>query len=526
MQPSIRLLSVTTALLLGSLLSACGKDGAAPTPDGITAATPPPDDARCKPTAGGPYWLLEGEELTFEVKCGTGLALDGHAFAVGPLPDGAVYDANSRKVTFKPRLDQAAVYEVDVQVAQTSEATRVKIGVADAFQDPSNVPVVDPKAYGEEYGLPVLFVSPKPKAEDYAPATVIYRGHSYKAQAKLRGDTSLLYPKNSYALKFEKSDLFQEPDEAGGFVNRHKIALTTTFDDNSYLRQRLAFDLWNRLDPGHIQIKTYSAVVYFDGEYYGLYTVSDHVDGDLYVAQGCAPGGNLYKAVDHDANFMLTSFENNGASKQTLHDGYTKKEGTPPEGEPGAFADLEDLVSLVATSDAATFREEIGKKITLPEYEDWFIFTTFIRAEDSAGKNSYHYHDPGTDLFRYAPWDFNASFGQTWRTERLPAAEEVDYFEMSRLFQRFMEEPTLGAPLRARYHDVLRGSYALEGLLSLLDGYAARIGPSAHRDEAKWGDAFRAYGGWKRDSFTTYDEEIAYVRAWLADRWQFQSGLY
>jgi hypothetical protein len=520
-----RLLPLTTALVLGALPIGCSDEPSDPA-GGDPGGGSGPDAPRCEPSGGGPHWLLEGETVTFTVSCATGLALPDDAFVVGPLPEGAAYDPALREVTFSPGLDQAAVYEVEIFVAQTSEATRVKIGVADAWADPSNVPVVDPAHYPEEYGLPVLFLSPRPGTEEYAPSTVIYRGHTYAAEAKLRGAASLGYPKNSYTLKFPKEDKFDEPEEAGGFEDRRKVVLISTFDDNSYIRQRLAYDLWNRLDPGHIQIKTYSAVVYLDGEYWGLYTVSDHVDGYLMEDHGYSQDGNLYKAIDHDANFAAT--RNDGAPKGTLHDGFEKKEGLPLEGEPGAFADLEELVSFVATSDQATFLSQIGSRIDRRDYENWWIYVTFIMADDSAGKNSYHYHDPvAGGPFRYAPWDFNASFGQTWQTEREPAAMHVDYLGMNLLFERFLGEPSIGDPLRARYGEVLHGAYDDAAIQAIVDGYVQRIDVSARRDEVRWGEAYRSYDGWSwRGDFTTYEQEIAYVKAWLSERWQYQDGLY
>ncbi|WP_437767939.1 CotH kinase family protein [Sorangium sp. So ce764] len=520
------LLPLATALVLGSLQGA-GCSGESTAGAGATAGgTSSPEGSRCEPSGGGPHWLLEGETVTFPVTCATGLALPDGAIEVGPLPDGATYDPVAREVTFSPGLDQAAVYEIEIRVAQTSEVGRVKIGVADDWADPSNVPVVDPARYPEEYGLPVLFLSPTPEAKEYAPATVVYRGRTYNAEAELRGESSLGYPKNSFTLKFPKEDKFNEPDEAGGFTDRRKVVLITTFDDNSYVRQRLAYDLWNRLDPEHIQIKTYSAVVYLDGQYAGLYTVADHVDGYLMEDHGYSQDGNLYKAVSHDANFALTA--HNGEPKETLHDGFEKKEGTPPEGEPEAFADLEDLVSFVATSKEAVFAAEIGSRIDLRDYEDWWIFVTFIMADDSAGKNSYHYRDPvAGGVFRYAPWDFNASFGQTWQTERQPASDRVEYLGVNLLFQRLLEEPSIGDPLRARYGEVLRGALGDAEIQAIVDGYVARIDASARRDEARWGEAYRSYEGWSgRGDFTTYEEEIAYLKAWISERWRHQDALY
>ena len=48
-------------------------------------------------------------------------------------------------------------------------------------------------------------------------------------------------------------------------------------------------------------------VVYLDGVYFGLYTMTDHIDDELMQASGLLETGNLYKAINHDANFRLTN---------------------------------------------------------------------------------------------------------------------------------------------------------------------------------------------------------------------------
>ncbi len=75
--------------------------------------------------------------------------------------------------------------------AQVREAREVVIGVADAWDVDGNVPVVDPTQYPLEYGLPVLFLSSPPTAEEpYVPVTVVYGGLEYAAEGKLRGASS------------------------------------------------------------------------------------------------------------------------------------------------------------------------------------------------------------------------------------------------------------------------------------------------------------------------------------------------
>jgi len=465
------------------------------------------DDDPCAP-APDAVWIEETETLELAVDCGV--------TEIQPLPDGASFDADASLLTWTPRLDQAGVYRVTV-----GETHVLTIGVADKWDDPSNVPPVDPLIYTHEYGLPVLFLSQAPtSASDFTPVTIYYGGKEYiAADGKLRGAASLGYPKNSYTLRFDNRDPFDEPDRE--FIGKRKIVLTTTFDDNTYVRQRLCFDLWNALSEDHIQIDTYSAVVYLEGEYWGLYLLGDHPDRHLMRQHGLSEAGNLYKAINHDANFKLT--RNDGNPKGTLHDGYEKKEGTPATD----FADLDDLVDFAATSDSATFLAEVDSRIERADYEDWFVFVTFTLSNDSAGKNSYHYHDPQGGPWRYVPWDFNDSLGQNWRTLRTDADQLQDFFWANELFVRFFDEPTIAGPLRARYAAALQGVYHVDEVLARIDDYIAEIDISARRDQQRWGDAYRNYGGWNtRGDFNDYDGELDYLRAWILDRWTFQSSQY
>lgn len=499
---------------------------------GNTTGDPPPDmppPIQCDPQGGGPYWLLEGETVKVKLSCKTGFQLAGADFAIDPMPTGATYDPATATMTWTPGLDQGAVYNLTITATPYNETGAVKIGVADAWDNPQNVPVVDPNVYTEEYGLPVLFLYPSPDITEqlYTPATVIYRGHTYVAESKLRGAASLYYPKNSYTLKFAQDDKFNEPDLGGGFTDKRKVVLISTFDDNSYVRQRLSYELWNRLDPGHIQVQVYSAVVFLDGQYYGLYTVSDHVSGYLMEEHGLFQDGNLYKARTHDANFRMIRADK--SPKATPHDGLTKEEGLPLDGMPGAYDDLDALVKFVATANDTDFLAKIDGMIDRRDYEDWWIFVSLIMADDSAGKNSYHYHDPNaTGPWRYVPWDFNDSFGQTWQTARKGfTADPAGYQWANELFARFLKLPTIGDPLRARYGEVLGGLYKVDDVLALTDAMIAETAESARRDEVRWVDQYRNYGGWNwRKDFTTYEQEVVYLRQWIKDRWAFVDGVY
>jgi spore coat protein H len=358
----------------------------------------------------------------------------------------------------------------------------------------------DPFTYVEEDGLPVfhIFMSASlPDEDGYRPARFVYRGRCYVAEMRYRGDTSL----------------------AGGFMGRRKLVLTSPFNDNSYLRARLAFELWNRMSPDHLPVQAYSAVVYMNGRYQGLYTVMDHIDRDYLSAHGLDPGGDLFKAVGGDANF--SRFDSMGGQKKKLHQGYEKKAGKPEDGDE-AYRTIDALTAFVADATPEQFLAERGDWVDVSDYEDWWILSTLMSAKDSVAKNAYHFRARGTGArFRYIPWDLDTSFGQDWNTTRLHAEDLDPYTRENRVFSRMLEDPAIAGPLRERYRALLQGPLSRDVVLGLIDGYVRELEPAALKDEARWGKEYKSFRSWSwRTDFNDFEGEVAYLRAWVDTRWR------
>jgi spore coat protein H len=510
---------------------------------GSDSAPMQPAEPQCAPAGGGPYWVEEGAPVKFTVSCQSGKELPGEAFKLTNLPTGASYDPASRAVTWTPKLNQAAVYLIEISVPQYDEHGQVKVGVADKFDDPMNDPKVDPKTYTEEFGLPVMHLTTASNISrtTYSPAKIVYRGHSFTMPlAKYRGASSFGYPKKNFTLKFDKEDKFGEPNVLG-FVKRRKIALITTFDDNSQVRYRMALELWNRMDPMNIQVKNYHLVLFLNGRYHGVYAFSDKIDHNLMQRHGLAETGNIFMARNHNGNFASWRYDeprpqNQSIQKTSMSEGYKKKDGLPAEGSAGAFDDIAQLVRFVATSDNTRFTAEIGKRMDLRDVYNWIIHCTAIQAWDTLGKNSLHYHDPmGDGPWRIILWDFNESFGQRWQTARFlqmidpkdviyQASGGFGYTNRNWLWRRLWNDATFGKEVRARYGMIIRTSLSYEVVSEVFEEMVKQTQAAAPRDERRWRSQYRSY--FKRSDYTTYEQEVALVRKWIKDRWTYLRGRY
>lgn len=452
------------------------------------------------------------------ILCAEGITAAATGFTVGPLPAGATFDPRSAVVRWIPGLAQAGIYEIGV-VASNGDRGTLIITVADRFDSARNVPLASPRAYTEEMGLPVLHLTTDAEinADHYTPATVLHAGKEYSAEAKYRGNSSLSYPKKNFTLRFSRQEPFDGGDRAGGFRGKRRISLVSSFDDNSYLRYRLAYALWDRLGD-RIRVQTFSAVVYLDGAYQGLYTVVDHIDEDLFAAHGLKRAGNVYKSVGPSANLLW---------KDIVPLVYEKTAGTPAAGQPGAFDDLEALIAFVAETPDETFRAEVADRIDLGDHRAWFVLATAIQARDSLGKNVYHYHDPTGGPWRVVIWDFNHSFGQDWMTLREgPLADPAELAQGNGLFRRFVGDAVLGPETWADYARAIAERMPVDDVIDTMDAMAREIAPSARRDERRWRQQHLTFERWSaRTDFTNFAGEIEYLRNWIRERWAYLAGL-
>ncbi|HEY5961350.1 MAG TPA: CotH kinase family protein, partial [Polyangiaceae bacterium] len=341
----------------------------------------------------------------------------------------------------------------------------------------------------------------------------------------------------NYSLRFPDTDQFNEDIIADAVKGRSHLELITTFDDPSQVRYRMALELWNRMDSDNIRVREFGLVLYVNGQFWGVYGASDKISASLFGHFGYSDAGNLYMGTDHNANFATFRYNESSpqvetAPKTDLAQGFEKKDGSPLEGQPGAFSDLTELVQFVTSSDDATFQSQLAERVDIKNYYNWFIHTTAIQAFDTLGKNSLHYHDPvAARPWRVVLWDFNESFGQRWQTARFEtsvnpgdityvATGGVGYTNRNYLWRRIWNNPSLSVDLKSRYKTLLQTTLTKAAVLTLLDRMVSETAACAKRDDRKWQTQYRSYfKSYRNNDFLDSTGEAAYVRSFVERRW-------
>jgi spore coat protein H len=223
-----------------------------------------------------------------------------------------------------------------------------------------------------------------PNTEALYPAHVACPSGECDCLAGFRGSTSLLLPKKSWHLELFDNNL----------TGRSHLCLDAHFRDLSMMRNHLAMELVRHM--GYPAPLSRHVTLSVNGENMGVYLETERVDQDFLVGNGL-PDGAIFKAVEGPARFVPF------LSGHPPLDGFECRSGDE-------YA-ADELTRL------------IGDVCRGGEFESRFDSDCFIGNMaanlamvdiDCCVKNYYLVF--GTDgVWRYFPWDHDASFGNDWQ---------------------------------------------------------------------------------------------------------------
>ena len=204
---------------------------------------------------------------------------------------------------------------------------------------------------------------------------------------RIRGNTSINWPKKSYKLEFNKDAPFLYRRDAPAVS---EIDINTTYTDKSYVRAAMAGSFMNA--AGLPTVDIFHTHVRQNGNFYSLALMTENPDRDHLRRVGLDPDGAYYKGA-------------NGATLDSTA-GYEKKsrenEGT---------ADLQALVTGVAMT-GSNLERFVFDHIDVPSMVNYMACMAITQDIDGSDKNHFLYRDTqDTREWRMLPWDIDLTFG-------------------------------------------------------------------------------------------------------------------
>ncbi len=241
--------------------------------------------------------------------------------------------------------------------------------------------------------------------EKYVPCTVVIDGERFRnIGLRTKGNNSLRlteeYGLSRYSLKLE----FNHFLDGGNYYGLDKLSLDASFQDNSYLKTYMAYDMMKFMEvPAPLCSYVWVTV---NGEEWGLFLAIEEPEESFARRNFGNDYGKLYKP-----DYRFLNDENFDVALKYIDDS--------PDSYPGIFKNAKfktsqaDQKRLIESLRILSTGENLETAIDVDEVLRYFVVQVFVMNWDSylgyTGHNYFLYEEDG--ILSILPWDYNLAFG-------------------------------------------------------------------------------------------------------------------
>lgn len=370
----------------------------------------------------------------------------------------------------------------------------------------------------------------------------------YLCKLRIRGIWASNLEKKSFAVKFVDHNGEELDVNLLGIRSDENWILDAMAVDRIRMRNRICFDLWNDMSSTPYETKYGNrngtlgefVEVYINGEYFGLYCLTDKINRKLlnlkkYDKKTNIVHGILYKGESsRRAGHDLLSYENADFNLKSWNAWNLQyPEDYPSEATWQPLMDLIDLCSP-QTSDSQ-FISEYQNYFYVDNIVDFLVMTTAMNVGDNVYKNTM-LSTPDIQeghRFLYSPWDMDHSLGGTYKGDYEDDVADPHRYDNCAPFDRLYGKGLDGFPEKVskRWNELKDGVFSIEHVNSLLEKYQDIFVSSGawNREYNKWRDSGDDENLNKAELKEDLSAEIDYVKEWyfrnyamLCDYWRMK----
>lgn len=368
-----------------------------------------------------------------------------------------------------------------------------------------------------------------------------FNEYNGKIGLEYRGNYSLSLPQKPYS--------FELRDNLGNGVDSSLLGmpaesdwnLLANYNDKSFARNFVPFNLFDSM--GHYAVRTRFVDVVIDGDYQGIYMLSEKIKRDsnrIDIAKldtneilGLdATGGYIIKIDYFDAsNSWLSNYSPIGFPGLDIH--YVYYYPKPSDIVPAQKTYIQNYINQLETAlysvsyDDPTFGYR--RFMHTESFIDYFIINELTRNVDGFKKSRFFWKDKdypdGTykKLHAGPVWDFDWSQKDMWS-----GSEDGSQFMYGEVDQdvnacgwyiRLLQDTLFANELRCRYDDLRRNILSLPYIHAKIDSVANVVNESQGWHYQTWGNLGVATGtGEVQPPAQTYAEEVQRLKDWYTRR--------
>ena len=392
-----------------------------------------------------------------------------------------------------------------------------------------------------EYSLPLVNVEvdvSRLSKENYIPGHITIVDAEMRTEGRLmasfdcklryRGASSLKYEKKSFAIKLLDSDGEDLDANVFGIRKENDWILDAMAIDRIRMRNRVCFDIWNEISktPYKTDFDNRNGTlgqfveVYLNGEYHGLYCMTDKIDrkllglkkakeqsdGSVYVR------GVLYKGEAWTDATGMSGYDTSESFDEESWNGW---ELQYPDDYPcyDAWKPLMNLIDFCNTRNAF-FKLHYRQHFYYDNLVDYALFIMGLNIIDNNVKNT-HFSCPDINVnetFLITPWDLDCSLGGLYEGSHFDEYVKITNLTGNYLFyQMYMYNvDNFRESMKERWQELSLGIMSPNNFNARLDAYAKRF-----KESGAWQ---REYDKWNNNPVPLdLDDELEYVKNWYVN---------
>ena len=328
------------------------------------------------------------------------------------------------------------------------------------------------------------------------------------SKMKIRGNTSLSFPKKQFNIVFEEKSKLNQLD-------LKKNVLISSYSDRSLMRNKIAYDLFS-LFKSNESISEYVHLIIND-IYEGIYLITEHPDQQFNKLITDSTSLNFLVQIDRgpfDGFFPILSFKT-GYKIESINDTITSN--MHDEIFYFEHSILKKLFEYDYTSRLSDY------EINIDSFIDFIILNELSKNIDAYRLSTYLSFinkKVSIDII----WDFDLAFGMANYNEGynhegfIIESVTKDYIP---LFWHFLwDNELIQEKLKKRYQELRQDILSNDNIDNYINKLYNKIHTSAENNFERW--EIIGEDLWpNKFNFKSYKEEVDYVKEWIQKRLQF-----
>jgi len=365
-----------------------------------------------------------------------------------------------------------------------------------------------------------------------------FNHYNGKIQIEIRGSSSQLYPKKSYAV--------QTVDAFGISMNTSLLELPKENDwvfygpyaDKSLIRNIVSYKLFNEM--GHYASRSKLFELVINGEYKGVYVLLEKIKRDKNRVDIAKLTPQDIEGDELTGGYIVKIDKVNGTETEGWYSDFPPYTGAwqkilyqyhYPDEDEITLEQKNYIINKINEFESVmyspTFNEPFGgyyDLIGLDSFADVFLITELSRNVDGYRLSAFMHKDKNSNggKLKCGPiWDYNFTFGNAdyysaWSTSGWHLYTEFrdDPFQIPFWWKKLMMDKIFTNRIARRWADLRQNIFSNQHILEMTDSLSSLLAESQVRNFNKW----KILGTYVWPNYfigNTFESEINYLKSWV-----------